>query len=186
MDNCAVLFCMEEIFALWRGNLLGYIFMEERMRLCMDLCLAAAFIWVAWTDIRTMTIPDKVLVPLIILDVLSVFVEPEISFSARIIGIFSVALPMYIADLFVDGAFGGGDIRLLAVMGFYLGWKTCLVGTFLGFFIGGLWSVILLALGKVRFGERARIPFAPALCLGLYVAKFWGDQIIDLFFGLTW
>ncbi len=156
------------------------------MKLCMDLCLAAAFIWIARTDIRTMTIPDKVLVPLLILAVLSLFAESEISLTARIIGVFSAALPMYLVDLFVDGAFGGGDIRLLAVMGFYLGWKTCLVGTFMGFFFGGLQSVALLALGRVRFGERARIPFAPALCLGLYAAKLWGSQIIDLFFGLTW
>lgn len=177
---------MEETFALRRGNLTGYIFMEESMKLCMDLCLAAAFIWIAWTDIRTMTIPDKVLVPLIILAVLSVFMEPEIALSARIIGAFAVAFPLYLADLFIDGAFGGGDIRLLAVMGFYLGWKTCLVGTFTGFFIGGLQSVVLLVLGKVKFGERARIPFAPALCLGLFAVKLWGDQIMDLFFGLSW
>ena len=159
---------------------------EKAMELCMDLCLAAAFIWIVWTDIRTMTIPDRVLVPLIILSVLSGFMEPEIALGARIIGIFSAALPMYIADLCVDGVFGGGDIRLLAIMGFYLGWKMCLVGTFTGFFLGGLQSVTLLALGKVKFGERAKIPFAPALCLGLYAAKLWGNQIIDLFFGVTW
>ena len=93
---------------------------------------------------------------------------------------------MYITDCFIDGAFGGGDIRLLAVMGFYLGWKMCLVGTVTGFFFGGLQAVILLISGKVKFGERARIPFAPALCLGLYAAKLRGDQIIGLFFGLTW
>ncbi len=160
--------------------------MEERMKLCMNLCLAAVFIWIIWTDIRTMTIPDNVLVPLVILAVMSVPAEPEISLTARIIGCFSVALPMYITDRFIDGAFGGGDIRLLAVMGFYLGWKMCLVGTVTGFFFGGLQAVILLISGKVKFGEKTRIPFAPALCLGLYAAKLWGDQIIGLFFGLTW
>lgn len=92
--------------------------MEERMKLCMDLCLAAVFIRIIWTDIRTMTIPDNVLVPLVILAAMSVPAEPEISLTARIIGCFSVALPMYIADCFIDGAFGGGDIRLLAVMDF--------------------------------------------------------------------
>ncbi len=83
--------------------------MEERMKLCMDLCLAAVFIRIIWTDIRTMTIPDNVLVPLVILAAMSVPAEPEISLTARIIGCFSVALPMYIADCFIDGAFGGGD-----------------------------------------------------------------------------
>lgn len=61
-----------------------------------------------------MMIPDRVLVPLMILAGLSVFTEPEIPFTARLIGIFCTALPMYLANLFVDGAFGGGDIRLLA------------------------------------------------------------------------
>lgn len=66
------------------------------MKLCMNLCLAAVFIWIIWTDIRTMTIPDNVLVPLVILAAMSVPAEPEISLTARIIGCFSVALPMYI------------------------------------------------------------------------------------------
>ena len=52
------------------------------------------------------------------------------------------------AHRFIDGAFGGGDIRLLAVMGFYLGWKMCLVGTVTGFFFGGLQAVILLISGR--------------------------------------
>ena len=156
MDNCAAFHVTE--------GAPEYTFMEERMKLCMDLCLAAVFIRIIWTDIRTMTIPDNVLVPLVILAVMSVPAEPEISFTARIIGCFSVALPMYITDCFIDGAFGGGDIRLLAVMGFYLGWKMCLVGTVTGFFFGGLQAVILLISGKVKFGEKTRIPFAPALC----------------------
>ena len=138
----------------------------------MDLCLAVVLIQIAWTDIRTMMIPDRVLVPLMILAGLSVFTEPEIPFTARLIGIFCTALPMYLANLFVDGAFGGGDIRLLAAAGFCLGWKTCLIGT--------------LALGKVRFGERARIPFAPALCMGLFAARLFEDQIVSLFFWGTW
>ena len=121
------------------------------MRFCKDLCLAVVLIRIAWTDIRTMMIPDRVLVPLMILAGLSVFTEPEIPFTARLIGIFCTALPMYLANLFVDGAFGGGDIRLLAAAGFCLGWKTCLIGTITGLFLGGLQSVVLLALGKVRF-----------------------------------
>lgn len=104
------------------------------MRFCIDLCLAVVLIQIAWTDIRTMMIPDRVLVPLMILAGLSVFTEPEIPFTARLIGIFCTALPMYLANLFVDGAFGGGDIRLLAAAGFCLGWKTCLIGTITGTF----------------------------------------------------
>ena len=42
------------------------------MRFCMDLCLAVVLIQIAWTDIRTMMIPDRVLVPLMILAGLSV------------------------------------------------------------------------------------------------------------------
>ena len=165
----------------------------------MDLCLAVVLIQIAWTDIRTMMIPDRVLVPLMILAGLSVFTEPEIPFTARLIGIFCTALPMYLANLFVDGAFGGGDIRLLAAESAKGIWSSliillivwtaillCLIGTITGLFLGGLQSVVLLALGKVRFGERARIPFAPALCMGLFAARLFEDQIVSLFFWGTW
>ena len=62
----------------------------------MDLCLAVVLIRIAWTDIRTMMIPDRVLVPLMILAGLSVFTEPEIPFTARLIGIFCTALPNFL------------------------------------------------------------------------------------------
>ena len=85
------------------------------MRFCKDLCLAVVLIRIAWTDIRTMMIPDRVLVPLMILAGLSVFTEPEIPFTARLIGIFCTALPMYLANLFVDGAVAGSR-RILSRM----------------------------------------------------------------------
>ena len=97
------------------------------------------------------------------------------------------AAPVGLAITIITGiVFYKADIRLLAAAGFCLGWKTCLIGTITGLFLGGLQSVVLLALGKVRFGERARIPFAPALCLGLFAARLFEDQIVSLFFWGTW
>lgn len=152
----------------------------------MDLCLAVVLIQIAWTDIRTMMIPDRVLVPLMILAGLSVFTEPEIPFTARLIGIFCTALPMYLANLFVDGAFGGGVSGCWQPQDSVSDGKQPDRDDHRDLFLGGLQSVVLLALGKVRFGERARIPFAPALCLGLFAARLFEDQIVSLFFWGTW
>lgn len=53
MDNCAVLLFDRKFQRIFLQT------MEEKMRFCMDLCLAVVLIQIAWTDIRTMMIPDR-------------------------------------------------------------------------------------------------------------------------------
>ena len=48
----------------------------------------------------------------------------------RAIGFFIVSLPMYLLTLLIPDCFGGGDIKLIAVAGFLLGWKLTLLAFF--------------------------------------------------------
>jgi leader peptidase (prepilin peptidase) / N-methyltransferase len=71
---------------------------------------------------------------------------------------------------------GGGDIKLLAMIGAFLGWQGVLVTLLLASFIG---SIIGVGVMLVRGGDtKLAIPFGPFLALGALVALFWGDQLI--------
>jgi leader peptidase (prepilin peptidase) / N-methyltransferase len=68
-------------------------------------------------------------------------------------------------------ALGGGDAKLLGLLGLVLGWAgwgVLMGGVFTGLLIGALGSLLLIAAG--RAGWRTRVAFGPPLLAGAYVA----------------
>lgn len=149
------------------------------LRIAVSLLLAA----IGWTDYKTMEIPDFLNFALGVCAFAALFIFPEIPVLERYIGAFCVSAPMYLLCLVIEDAFGEGDILLVGVMGFYLGWKALLAGTFLGFLIGGVQAVYLMKTGKAKPGENAHMAFGPALCFGLFIAQFYGMEIFRWYQG---
>lgn len=79
-------------------------------------------------------------------------------------------------------AMGGGDGKLAALMGAWLGWKSLLVAGFLASCLGAAVGGGAIALGLL---ERDRpIPFGPFLALGGAIALFWGEAILSTYLQL--
>ncbi|HSE96126.1 MAG TPA: prepilin peptidase, partial [Methylomirabilota bacterium] len=76
---------------------------------------------------------------------------------------------------------GGGDIKLAAMMGAFLGLKLVLVALYVGVLVGGVLAVLGLALGLARL--RQQIAFGPFLALGGVVAALWGRAILAWYLG---
>jgi leader peptidase (prepilin peptidase)/N-methyltransferase len=73
-------------------------------------------------------------------------------------------------------AMGGGDPKLGAMIGVWLGWKNVLLSIFLACLVG---SIIGLGARLLkRLDKRQPIPFGPFLALGAALTIFWGDAII--------
>jgi len=150
-----------------------------------DLVWAAAvcglLLAVTVADFRTMEIPNWLIIALIPCAAYAAFDGRPI--WHRILGLFIVSVPMLILTLIIDSAFGGGDIKLIAVCGFMLGYSRTLLAMFIALLLGGLVAIVLL-LG----GRRGHIPFGPYICAGVIAAMFAGDIIIAWYFrafGLT-
>ena len=80
---------------------------------------------------------------------------------------------------------GMGDVKLLAFTGLALGyfhWYLVIIQLFVGFLVGALVSIALLAVAKK--GRKDKVPFAPFLAFGAVVALIWGQQIVDLYLKL--
>jgi len=75
---------------------------------------------------------------------------------------------------------GGGDVKLLAMIGAFLGWPSIPVVLFVASFIGSILGLTLI-LTKKATGKLA-LPFAPFLCGGALVHLFYGDQLISFYF----
>jgi leader peptidase (prepilin peptidase)/N-methyltransferase len=132
-------------------------------------------------DADTMEIPNGLNVTLLVCGVLAIFVAPEVTLLGRFIGLVCVSVPLLIITLIIPGAFGGGDVKLMAAAGFLLGWQATLVATFIGILIGGAWGAYLLISGKK--GAKAHFAFGPALCAGIAIALFFATPLINWYLG---
>jgi leader peptidase (prepilin peptidase)/N-methyltransferase len=87
----------------------------------------------------------------------------------------------FLVHLASPRSMGFGDVRLSTLLGLHLGWLGLLhvpVGLFLGFALGAVVGVTLVAVG--RAGRRTALPFGPFLALGSLVAVLVGDPLIDV------
>ncbi|WP_404786695.1 prepilin peptidase [Altericista sp. CCNU0014] len=82
---------------------------------------------------------------------------------------------------FRQDAMGGGDPKLAAAIGAWLGWPLMLVSAFLACLFGSIIGVGGISLGLI--GRRQAIPFGPYLALGGAIAAFYGTQLIELYRG---
>jgi leader peptidase (prepilin peptidase)/N-methyltransferase len=83
--------------------------------------------------------------------------------------------------IFKKEAMGGGDIKLMAMVGGFLGWKGVILTTFLGSLSGAIVGVlVILFKGKER---GSRIPFGPFLALGSVITLFYGQEIFYWYLG---
>ena len=74
-------------------------------------------------------------------------------------------------------AMGGGDVKLLAMIGAFIGWKLVVLTFFMAPLFGGVVGIIL----KIRYG-RDIIPYGPYLSLAAICSIFFGERIIHLLF----
>jgi leader peptidase (prepilin peptidase)/N-methyltransferase len=70
---------------------------------------------------------------------------------------------------------GGGDVKLLAMIGAFLGWKSAVLTFFLAPFFGIILGVVNLVAKKDH-----TVPYGPFLSLAALVSLFWADKIISL------
>lgn len=79
-------------------------------------------------------------------------------------------------------ALGGGDVKLAALMGAFLGWKMGLVSFLLSFFLGAAVAIPLMAFGRRR--GKDPVPLGTFMAVAAFSTAVWGPQILD--FMLEW
>ena len=141
---------------------------------------------VALIDAQTQLIPDRLNLTLAVLGVLSLLTDGVQTggwgglLFDRLAGALCVSVPMLLVALLVPGGFGGGDIKLMAAAGLFLGWRHTLLAAFLAILGGGFYGIWLLAAKKAD--RKAQFAFGPFLCVGIVTAMLAGEPILHWYF----
>lgn len=133
-------------------------------------------------DLDTMTIPNGLIIALLIPIGMMTVIQQDVSIISRSLGFFIISLPMYLLIFMIPDCFGGGDVKLIAVCGFLLGWKSTLLAGFIAVILGGAYAAYALVSGKVKKG--AHIAFGPYLAIGIAIALLYGREIIEFYMSL--
>lgn len=157
-----------------------------------------AFLWLglvavplAVIDVETFRLPDRLVYPgfVVGLALLAGASRAAGDWSALGRAILAAAVSgafwFLFALLFGDSGLGLGDVKLLALLGLFLGWLSwwhVALGVASGFLVGALVAVVLLA--ARRAGWKDHIPFGQWLIAGAVLAVVTGGPVLDAYLGI--
>ncbi len=137
---------------------------------------------ISFIDLATQLIYNKLLMYLLFFGVVfNLFVQVR-PWSEAVIGFFAggASMLMFAAlgrFLFRKESMGMGDVKLAAVLGFFLGWKMVLLALFFGYLYAMLAFAFLAVSGKARMQEY--LPMAPFFTFGSLTFVYWGPKILQ-------
>ncbi|MHB9112813.1 MAG: prepilin peptidase [Thermoleophilia bacterium] len=145
------------------------------------LLFLSSLVAIFYIDLDHYIIPNVIVLPVAVVGLAAnIAISPDRWLEYLAAGLMSATF-FFVVAVLKPGGMGMGDVKLAGMMGFFLG-KDVLVGLFLGFLIGALTGVVLMAAGVK--GRKSHIPFGPFLAIGAVIALFFGTDLLDLWTGL--
>jgi len=148
---------------------------------------AAAMVVITFIDLDHRIIPDVISLPGTGIGFLLSFLLPGGSWSESLIGLLAGGGSLYLVAVGYEAltkreGMGGGDVKLLAMIGAWLGWKSVLFTLFSASLAGTLIGGGAMLLQKQ--GRHYAIPFGPFLAFGALAYLFFGSQLIGWYLSL--
>ena len=157
--------------------------MGSMVHLAWQLVIGAALVCIAVYDFLYHLIPDEISLPAIGLALLG-----SLFFGVPSIGSAAVGLALcggfflLLVAMSSGRWMGGGDIRIGALLGAWLGWELGLFAIFAASVLGSVVGLVLMALGKA--GRKTEMPFGTYLAIGALISLVWGNEVIVWWMGV--
>ena len=163
-----------------------YVYFGLTWKILPYLVFISGLIIATFIDIEHKIIPDEISVGGIIVGLIFCLLIPELqktssyllAFGRSLMGVLIGGGAIYAMGLLGDFIFkkesmGGGDVKLLAMIGAFMGWQSALLTFFIAPVFGGIVGIIV----KIRTKESV-IPYGPFLALGALICLFWSEPLI--------
>ena len=159
---------------------------EDGWLLASRLVLTSLLIVLAVTDLETQRLPNAVTLPgLLVGLIFSLRVGPGLE-SSLIGVVLGAALPLAIRNVWkmfkgVEGM-GLGDVKMLAMIGAFLGWAQVWLVLLLASVSGAVVGLVLVVIGAQSM--TGRLPFGTFLAAAAFAASLFGDRLLSGYIGL--
>ena len=134
----------------------------------------------AAADINKGIVPDLTVILIALLALVKFFtgIINLQSLISCILGSLVMSVPMLIAALILKNSFGGGDIKMMAAAGLFLGLDKTIIAGLIAFLIAGCYGVYLLFTKKRSAKEKVKL--APYLALGCAFSELFGSSFLEI------
>jgi len=151
------------------------------MQLLGESIFVSLLILIAFIDLDTFTIPNILSLPGIAAGLAFSFLTPRLSWQDSLLGIllgggFLYAVAVAYQFFRRQEGLGGGDIKLLAMIGAFLGSAGVLFTIMLASVVGAMAGIAVMR--RTRAGLTAMVPFGPFLSLGAICYLVWGQSLV--------
>lgn len=137
------------------------------------------------TDLQHKILPNVITLPGIVIGFLSSLFLPPGWFDSLIGIVVGGGTLFVISEAYYrlrgQEGMGMGDVKLLGMIGAFLGWKLVLLTLVFASFAGSLVGVAFIASG--RGSMQYALPFGTFLAIGAFAAAIWGTPVVDWYFG---
>lgn len=141
--------------------------------------LTSALLVLSVIDFRTYEIPFGINLFILALGLIRAALDYH-HFHSYLIGLLAVSAVLAVLYYATGGrAIGGGDVKLMAACGLFLGWKLVILAFLAGCILGAVIHVIRM---KVS-GEDHVLAMGPYLSAGVLIAMLWGEQMLAWYLG---
>lgn len=149
----------------------------------LTLYFLTVLIFTTVYDILYLEVSDLMLLPAIGMATLALFHPLSPDFRSALAGA-ALSFGFFYLQIFISKGrwVGGGDLRIAVFMGLILGFQNTIVALTLAYFIGSIVSIALIGISKLKF--KSEIPFAPFLCMGTFIAFYYGNFIANWYLHL--
>ena len=185
MQETAHTFCPSRCAApvlilLWCAGSLGILSTYDvGLRGGCGVLFTAVLLWLSYLDLRDGMLYDCITMPFAVLGLMASGLD---SISDALLGGTLCGVLFYCLYIAARGGLGGGDVKLAAGLGLWLGWEAAIVAVWTAFLLGGAAAAFLLLTG--RKSRQDGIPFGPFLAVGGYVGYLAGRQLWQLYWGM--
>ncbi len=174
-------------FLVAAGSLVAYHLHGFSIEYGVQFAFVAAMVALVFIDYDHRILPNVITIPGAILGLLLAFVRDPITPTEALIGaVLGAGLLFGVAEVYyrlrkVEGL-GMGDVKMMAMVGAFLGWKGVLLTLLVGSFLGSLVGLALMATrGK---SLKTALPFGTFLGMAATATLFVGSPLIDWYFNL--
>jgi leader peptidase (prepilin peptidase)/N-methyltransferase len=151
------------------------------LRLIAYLWFGAILIASAFIDAEHMIIPNRITLPSLAVGIVLLLSADYTQWANMLLGLVIGGGILLVVALIKHAGMGGGDVKLGAVMGVFLGPQVA-IALFVGFLAGSIAGVTLIALKKKT--RKDPLPFGPYLVLGAFYGFFFGAPTLAWYIGL--
>lgn len=141
--------------------------------------LLVILVLIGVADAKEKRIPNRLLLVMLAGVAFACLLQGQLRFWDRLLGsLFVCGILLFICFL-KAGAFGAGDVKLLAISGLYLGMGQNLMALVIGVLLAGIFCVTGILMKRID--RESEIPFGPFLCAGIVLSMYCGEALLRWF-----